>query len=59
MRGRFSIAHKGRAQLHNMGIRNATKRQKPVISAFPLLPIAAPVASASKAGTKQSTESNK
>lgn len=40
MRGRFSISHKGRAQLHNMGIRNAMK-QKPVISAFPLLPTTA------------------
>lgn len=57
MRGRFSITHKGRAQLHNMGIRNAT-RQKPVSRAFPLLPNTAPVASANKAGTKQPTESN-
>lgn len=47
-----------KAQLFNLARRNATNR-KPTSRAFPLLPVTAPVTSASKAGTKHVAESNK
>ncbi|HJV26861.1 MAG TPA: hypothetical protein VJ673_14325 [Aromatoleum sp.] len=35
MRGRFTTSHKARAQLHNMGVRNAS-RQAPALRANPV-----------------------